>query len=42
MNYDHIAPDVLWKLAQDDLPVLYDVCRKELSEAMKREEKDGD
>ena len=21
-DYDHIAPDVLWKLAQDDLPLL--------------------
>src|SRR4029077_14090924 len=29
-DYDHIAPDVLWKLAQDDLPLLYDVCHGEL------------
>ena len=25
--YDRVAPDVLWKLAQDDLPLLHEVCR---------------
>jgi uncharacterized protein with HEPN domain len=37
-DYSHIAPDVLWKLTQDDLPILYDVCRKELTTALVREE----
>ena len=28
--YDHVAPDVLWKLAQDDLVAIEKVCREEL------------
>ena len=28
--YDHVAPDVLWKLAQDDLAAIEKVCREEL------------
>ena len=28
--YDHVAPDVLWKLAQDDLAEIEKVCREEL------------
>jgi hypothetical protein len=28
--YDHVAPDVLWELAQDDLPAIEKVCREEL------------
>jgi uncharacterized protein with HEPN domain len=38
-DYDHIAPDVLWKLAQDDLPLLYEVCHEELTAALVREER---
>ena len=29
--YDHVAPDLLWKLVQDDLPLLDAVCREELA-----------
>ena len=36
-NYQRIAPDVLWKLASDDLPVLERVCRAELTVAIERE-----
>jgi uncharacterized protein with HEPN domain len=32
--YDHVAPDVLWKLAQDDLAEIEKVCREGLSMAM--------
>ncbi len=35
--YDHVAPDVLWKLARDDLPELERVCRVELEAAERRE-----
>src|SRR4029077_10408522 len=28
--YDHVAPDVLWKLAQDDLAEIEKACREEL------------
>jgi uncharacterized protein with HEPN domain len=35
--YDRIAPDVLWKLARDDLPALEKVCREELDAAERRE-----
>ena len=35
--YDHIAPDVLWKLAQDDLAAIEKVCREELVVADKQE-----
>jgi uncharacterized protein with HEPN domain len=35
--YDHVAPDVLWKLAQDDLSALEKVCRGELDAAERRE-----
>ena len=35
--YDHVAPDVLWKLAQDDLPALEKACREELDAAGRRE-----
>ena len=30
-NYQRIAPDILWKLALNDLPVLERVCRAELT-----------
>jgi uncharacterized protein with HEPN domain len=30
-EYDRVAPDVLWKLGQGELPLLDEVCRKELS-----------
>jgi uncharacterized protein with HEPN domain len=36
-DYDRVAPDVLWKLVRDDLPVLYQVCREELNAALTRE-----
>jgi uncharacterized protein with HEPN domain len=29
-HYEHVAPDILWKLAQSDLPELERVCRDEL------------
>jgi uncharacterized protein with HEPN domain len=35
-DYDRVAPDVLWKLAHDDLPELERVCRAELAEEEKR------
>jgi uncharacterized protein with HEPN domain len=30
-NYEHVAPDILWKLAQSDLSELERVCRDELA-----------
>jgi uncharacterized protein with HEPN domain len=30
-NYERIAPDVLWKLVQDDLPALEKVCCEEFA-----------
>jgi uncharacterized protein with HEPN domain len=30
-EYERIAPDILWKLVQDDLPSLERVCREELA-----------
>jgi uncharacterized protein with HEPN domain len=36
-DYDRAAPDVLWKLVQDDLPLLQRVCREELVAALARE-----
>ena len=30
-EYERIAPDILWKLAQEDLGVLDTACRRELS-----------
>lgn len=29
-EYERIAPDILWKLVQDDLPILENACREEL------------
>jgi uncharacterized protein with HEPN domain len=37
-DYERVAPDVLWKLALDDLPLLEKVCREELAKALAREE----
>jgi uncharacterized protein with HEPN domain len=37
-DYNHVAPDVLWKLARDDLPLLHQACREELTAALAREE----
>jgi uncharacterized protein with HEPN domain len=34
--YDRVAPEVLWRLAQDDLPALERVCREELDEEERR------
>jgi uncharacterized protein with HEPN domain len=36
-DYQRIAPDVLWKLAQDDLAALEQICRDELAAALARE-----
>lgn len=36
-DYQRIAPDVLWKLVQEDLPILESVCREELAAALRRE-----
>jgi uncharacterized protein with HEPN domain len=30
-DYERIAPPVMWKLVQDDLPLLEKVCREELA-----------
>jgi uncharacterized protein with HEPN domain len=37
-SYDRIAPDILWKLAREDLSTLYDVCRAEHRAALAREQ----
>jgi uncharacterized protein with HEPN domain len=37
-DYERIAPDVMWKLAIDDLPVLEKACREELAAEYDREE----
>src|SRR5712672_1031764 len=34
--YDHVAPDVLWRLAQDGLAEIEKVCREELVVAEER------
>jgi uncharacterized protein with HEPN domain len=36
-DYERIAPDVIWKLAQADLPLLEKVCRDELVAEYDRE-----
>jgi uncharacterized protein with HEPN domain len=41
-DYERVAPDVLWKLIQDDLPTLEKVCRVELSAALAREQEEGE
>jgi uncharacterized protein with HEPN domain len=30
-NYEHVAPDILWRLTRSDLPELERVCRAELT-----------
>ena len=40
--YDHVAADVLWKLAHVDLSPLHQVCRDELAIALAREHKADD
>jgi uncharacterized protein with HEPN domain len=37
-EYNRAAPDILWKLARDDLDSLDQVCRAELVAALAREE----
>ncbi len=37
-DYERIAPDVLWKLTRDELPLLDKIAREELSAALAREE----
>jgi uncharacterized protein with HEPN domain len=39
-DYERIAPDVLWKLVQDDLPLLDKVSREELIAALASEQSD--
>jgi len=39
-EYHRVAPDVLWKLVLNDLPLLYQVCREELAAALAREKGD--
>ena len=41
-NYEHVAPDVLWKLVQSDLPELEQVCRNELALELAKDEKSGE
>jgi uncharacterized protein with HEPN domain len=41
-DYERVAPDLLWKLIQDDLPTLEKVCRAELSAALAREQEEGE
>lgn len=36
-NYEHVAPDILWKLVQSDLPELERICRDELAEERARD-----
>lgn len=36
-DYERVAPDVLWKLVWDDLPLLEKVCREELADVLARE-----
>lgn len=36
-NYEHVAPDILWKLVQADLPELERVCRSELAAEQARD-----
>lgn len=36
-NYEHVAPDILWKLVQSDLPQLERVCRDELAAEQARD-----
>jgi uncharacterized protein with HEPN domain len=36
-DYEHVAYDVLWRVVQDDLPVLERVCREELAAEQARE-----
>jgi uncharacterized protein with HEPN domain len=38
-GYELIAPDVIWKLAQIDLPVLDNACRQELAAESAREQR---
>jgi uncharacterized protein with HEPN domain len=38
-EYERIAPDILWKLVQEDLTPLYDACRDELRRTGERRER---
>jgi uncharacterized protein with HEPN domain len=37
-DYERVEPDILWKLAHDDLPLLERVCREELAAEQSRED----
>ena len=41
-NYEHVAPDILWKLVQSDLPELEQVCRSELALELAKEGTSGE
>jgi uncharacterized protein with HEPN domain len=32
-EYEHVAPDVLWRVVHDDLPVLKAICQRELAQS---------
>ena len=36
-DYEHVAHDVLWRVARDDLPQLEKICREELAAELARE-----
>jgi uncharacterized protein with HEPN domain len=40
-GYDRVAADILWSLAQDELPLLDKVCQEELVAEQAREYRDG-
>jgi uncharacterized protein with HEPN domain len=37
-DYEHVAHDILWRVIQDDLPLLEKVCREELAAELDREQ----
>jgi len=41
-DYEHVAPNILWKLVQSDLPELEQVCRSELALELAREANSGE
>jgi uncharacterized protein with HEPN domain len=41
-DYERVAPDILWKLVQSDLPELEQVCRSELAVALANEGASGE
>jgi uncharacterized protein with HEPN domain len=41
-DYERVAPNILWKLVQSDLPELEKVCRSELALALAKEGSPGE